>query len=165
MSDQVFAGRQPVEPTVEPTMRPNVEPPVEPPPEPVSGWAVGLALFAGIMMVTVGAFQALEGFVAILNDQFYVVTPNYTYNIDVTTWGWIHLLMGILAALAGCVVFTGKVWARVVGIVFAVLNAVSQFVFLPHYPVWSMLMIALDVAVIWALCVYGQRAASQSDYF
>jgi hypothetical protein len=151
MSDQVYTPHEPV---------------VEPPPEPPSGWAVGFALFAGIMMVMIGTFQALEGLVAILNDKFYVVTPNYTYDIDVTTWGWIHLVVGLLVAAAGFFVFSGQMWARVVGIAFAALNAVAQFVFLPHYPIWSLLMIVLDVFVIWALCVYGRRAAAdQSGYF
>jgi hypothetical protein len=132
--------------------------------EPVSGWAIGFALFAGVMMVMIGTFQAIEGLAAILNDKFYFVTRNYVYNIDVTAWGWIHLLLGILVGVAGFFVFTGQLWARIVGITFAVLNAIAQFLFLPHYPVWSLLMIALDVFVIWALCVYGRREAEQSGY-
>src|SRR4051812_7569566 len=126
MSDQVFA-RQPVEPAAE-SPRESAAP-VEPPPEPASGWAVGFALFGGIMMVMIGMFQALEGLVAILNDQFYVVAPNYVYDIDVTTWGWIHLLLGTLVGVAGFLVFSGQVWARAVGVGFAVLNAIAQFFF------------------------------------
>lgn len=167
MSDQVFA-RQPVEPAAEsPTESPTgpAAPVVEPPPEPVSGWAVGFALFGGIMMTMIGMFQALEGLVAILNDQFYVVAPNYVYDVDVTTWGWIHLLLGILVAVAGFFVFSGRVWARAIGIGFAVLNAVAQFVFLPYYPVWALLIITLDVFVIWALCVYGRRAAEGPAFY
>jgi hypothetical protein len=168
MSDQVFARRQQVEPQAGPpaeaTVEPPVEPAAEPPPAPVSGWAVGFALFGGLMMVMVGMFQALEGFVAILNDQFYVVTQSYTYGVDVTVWGWIHLVLGVLVAVAGFFVFTGSVWARAVGIGFAVLNAIAQFLFMPYYPVWSLLLIALDVCVIWALCVFGRRSAGQSAY-
>ena len=129
------------------------------PREPVSGWAVGLAMFAAVMMGVIGLFQILEGLAAIFKNQFFVVTPNYVYNIDVTIWGWIHLIIGILVFLAAFAIFSGQVWARAVGITFAVLNAISQFLFLPHYPLWSLLMIALDVAVIWALCVYGRDAA------
>jgi len=126
--------------------------------EPVSGWAVGLATFASVMIGVIGLFQILEGLAAIFKNQFFVVAPNYVYSIDVTVWGWIHLIIGILVFLAAFAIFSGQVWARAVGITFAVLNAISQFLFLPHYPVWSILMIALDVAVIWALCVYRRPA-------
>ncbi len=86
------------------------------------------------------------------------------YGFDVSAWGWTHLGLGILVAVAGMFVFTGHVWARAIGIASAVLNAISQFLFLPYYPVWSVVMIALDVAVIWALCVYGRRAAENAGY-
>lgn len=161
MSDQVFERRQPTAQAAGPAQ----EPTLPPEPEPVSGWAIGFTLFAGMMMVMIGVFQALEGLVAILNDEFYVVTPNYVYDLDVTTWGWIHLALGTIVGLAGFFVFTGHVWARAIGIAFAVLNAVSQFFFVPYYPVWSLLMIVLDVFVIWALCVYGRGAAERSGYF
>lgn len=131
--------------------------------EPVSSWAAGFAIFAGIMMVMIGTFQAIQGLAAIVKDQFYVVGRNYAFEVDVTTWGWIHLLLGILVGVAGFFVFSGQPWARAVGVTFAVLNAIAQFFFLPYYPVWSILMIALDVAVIWALCVYG-RDAVRSGY-
>ncbi|WP_433477030.1 DUF7144 family membrane protein [Spirillospora sp. CA-142024] len=127
-------------------------------------WATGLAVFAGVLMLMIGSFQALQGVAAIVKDQFYVVTPRYVYDFDVTAWGWTHLVLGILVALAGLFIFTGHVWARAVGIAFAAANAISQFLFLPYYPVWSVVMIALDVAVIWALCVYGRRAAEQTGY-
>jgi hypothetical protein len=170
MSDHVFERRQPaaqpVGSTAEPTSEPAGRPPeLEPIPEPVSGWAIGFALFGGIMMVMIGMFQAIEGLVAILNDEFYVITPNYVYDLDATTWGWIHLVMGTVVGLAGFFVFSGHVWARAIGIAFAVLNAIAQFLFLPYYPVWSLLMIVLDVFVVWALCVYGRRAVEQSGYF
>lgn len=132
--------------------------------EPAGGWAAGFAIFAGVMMVLIGSFQALQGLAAILRDQFYVVTPRYVYDFDVSAWGWVHLSLGILVAVAGLFVFTGHVWARAVGVAFAVVNAISQFLFLPYYPVWSVVMIALDVTVIWALCVYGRRAAGQAGY-
>jgi hypothetical protein len=134
------------------------------PEKPVSPWAAGFAWFAGVVMVIVGAFQAIQGVAAIVKDEFYVVTPNYAFDIDVTAWGWIHLVLGVLVFVAGFCVFTGQVWARAVGIIFAVLNAVAQFLFLPHYPVWSIVMIALDIAVIWALAVYGRSAATRSGF-
>jgi hypothetical protein len=118
---------------------------------PVSGWAIGGTVFAGVIMLLVGIFHAIAGLVAIFDDQFYVVTRNYTFEFDVTSWGWIHLIGGILVALAGAYVFSGATWARVVGITLAVLSAVANFFFIPYYPFWSILMIALAVWAIWAL--------------
>ncbi|WP_222871110.1 hypothetical protein [Nonomuraea sp. PA05] len=133
--------------------------------KPVSGWAVGGAIFAGTMMVMIGMFQAFEGLAAILQGEFYVVAPDYVYTFDVTVWGWIHLIVGTLAAVAGFFVFTGQLWARIVGIGLAVLNAIAQFLFMPYYPVWSLLMIAMDVLVIWALCLYHKGAIKDDDYY
>jgi hypothetical protein len=118
---------------------------------PVSGWAVGGTVFAGVIMLMVGAFHAIAGLVALLDDQFYVVTRNYTYSFDVTGWGWVHLIGGIVVALAGGYVFSGATWARVVGVTLAVLSATLNFFFIPYYPFWSIVMIALAVWVIWAL--------------
>ncbi|MFG2006270.1 hypothetical protein ACGFNU_44695 [Spirillospora sp. NPDC048911] len=124
-----------------------------------SGWTVGFVLFAGIMMIMSGVFEAIAGFAAILEDEFYVTTPNYAYEFDATVWGWIHLALGIVVAAAGAGVMAGQVWARVVGIGMAVLSAIANFFFIPYYPFWSLVMIALDVFVIWALCVYGRDEA------
>jgi hypothetical protein len=117
----------------------------------VSGWAVGGTVFAGVIMLLVGSFHAIAGFVAILDDQFYVVARNYTYSFDVTGWGWIHLIAGILLVLGGAYVFSGATWARVLGMTLAVLSAIANFFFIPYYPFWSLLMIALDVFIIWSL--------------
>jgi len=125
----------------------------------VSGWAFGFAAFAGAIMLMVGIFQAFAGIAAIFNDEFFVVGRNYTFDLDVTAWGWIHLIIGVIVALAGIAVYTGATWARAVGIVLAILSAVANFFFIPYYPVWSVLIIALDIAVIWALTVYDRDAA------
>jgi hypothetical protein len=117
----------------------------------VSGWAVGGTVFAGVIMLLVGSFHAIAGFVAILDDQFYVVARNYTYSFDVTGWGWIHLIAGILLVLGGAYVFSGATWARVLGMTLAVLSAIANFFFIPYYPFWSLLMIALDVFIVWSL--------------
>jgi hypothetical protein len=117
----------------------------------VSGWAVGGTVFAGVILVLVGVFHLIAGLVAILDDQFYVVTRNYTYNLDVTGWGWIHLIAGGLVVLAGMYVFSGATWARIVGITLAVLSAIANFFFIPYYPFWSLTIIALDVWVVWSL--------------
>lgn len=123
------------------------------------GWASGLTVFAGALMVIAGVWHALVGIAALVRDAVFVVTPRYIYAVDLAVWGWIYLLLGILVAVAGVAVFSGQVWARVIGIGLAGLSLVANFVFLPHYPIWSLLAIALDVAVIWALAVYRREPA------
>jgi hypothetical protein len=111
------------------------------------------------MLLLIGVFQALDGLVAIFNDSFFVVTKNYTFDLDVTAWGWIHLILGILLIFAGWGIFTGKAWAGIAGITLAVLSAVANFFFIPYYPFWSILVIGLDVWVIWALTRPGVAEA------
>jgi hypothetical protein len=120
-----------------------------------SGWAVGFIMFAAIMMIMVGVFQALQGLVAIFENEFYAATRNYLFKFDATTWGWIHLLIGLLVAFAGWGLLSGRTWARAAAIVLALLSAISNFLFIPYYPFWSLLIIALDVFVIWAIAAHG----------
>jgi hypothetical protein len=120
-----------------------------------SGWAVGFILFAAIMMLMVGVFQALQGLVAIFENEFYVATRNYLFQFDATTWGWIHLILGLLVAFAGWGLLSGRTWARAAAIALAVLSAISNFLFIPYYPFWSLLIIALDIFVIWAVAAHG----------
>ena len=117
----------------------------------VSGWAIGGITFAGTMLILIGIFQAIDGLVAIFNDDFFLATQNYTFNLDTTAWGWIHLLLGIVMVLAGWSIFAGKTWAAVVALTLAMLSALANFFFIPYYPLWSLVMIALDCWVIWAL--------------
>ena len=121
-----------------------------------SGWAVGWTGFAGIMMVLGGIWWIFAGIVALANDTFYVVGPEYIFQFDVTTWGWIHLLLGIVILLAGFYVFTGAVWARTVGVIIGVLWALFAFAWLPWYPIWGILLISISVFVIWALTMHGR---------
>ena len=121
-----------------------------------SGWAVGFIMFAAIMMIMVGIFQALQGLIAIFENEFYVATRNYLFQFDATTWGWIHLLVGLVVAFAGWGLLSGRTWARVVGITLAVLSAIANFLFLPYYPFWALTVITLDVFVIWALTAHGR---------
>jgi hypothetical protein len=130
--------------------------------EETSGWAVGFILFAAIMMIMSGIFQALDGLVALFNDTFYVTTRNYTFQFDVTAWGWIHLILGIVVALAGWGLLSGRTWARVVGITVVVLSAIANFLWLPYYPFWALTIIALDVFVIWALAAHGRDVRGDS---
>lgn len=124
-----------------------------------SGWAIGGIVFAAAAMLIVGCWQAIMGLAAIINDDFYVVTSNYAFDLDVTAWGWIHLIVGALVALAGLALFAGKTWGAIVATVLAGLSAVVNFFFIPYYPFWSLLIIALDVWVIWALTRPGAARA------
>jgi hypothetical protein len=117
----------------------------------VSGWAYGGLSFAATMFILIGIFQAIAGLVAIIDDQFYVVTENYTFDLDVSAWGWIHLLIGLALIMTGYFLYARAAWAGIVALVLAVLSAVANFFFIPYYPFWSILVIALDVWVIWAL--------------
>ena len=130
----------------------------------VSGWAVGLIVFAAAIMILVGAFQIISGLAAIFEDQFFVVTANYLFDLDVTAWGWIHLLLGIILVFAGWGIFSGATWARATGMGLAILSAIANFFFIPYYPIWSIVIIALDIAVIWALAVWDRDTARAGSY-
>jgi hypothetical protein len=117
----------------------------------VPRWALGAIAFAAAMMVLIGVFQALAGLVALLNDEFYVVARNYTFDLDVTAWGWIHLIVGILLLVTGLGLFGRRTWAGVTAIMLCMLSALSNFFFIPYYPIWAVLLIGLTVWVIWAL--------------
>ena len=120
-----------------------------------SGTAVGFILFAAIMMIMVGVFQAIQGLVGIFENEFYVATRNYLFQFDATTWGWIHLLVGLIVAFAGWGLLSGRTWARAVAITVALLSAIANFAFIPYYPFWSLLIITLDIFVIWAVAAHG----------
>jgi hypothetical protein len=124
-----------------------------------AGWVVGMSAFAVIIMVMIGIFHAVEGLAALFTNEIYLVGPRYVFAFDLTAWGWIHLLLGILLIVAGFGIRTGQLWARSVGIGFVALSMIGNFLFLPYYPAWSLLIIALDFFVIWALCVYNEDAA------
>jgi hypothetical protein len=134
-------------------MSTQTQPRQEPPQ--VSGWAVGGIAFAATIMVLIGVFQALAGLVAIVDDQFYVVTQNYTFDLDVTVWGWIHLLVGLGILAVGFGLFARKAWAGVAAIILCMLSAVLNFFFIPYYPIWALLVIGLDIWVIWSITRSG----------
>lgn len=119
----------------------------------------GWIMFAGVMMITIGIFQAFIGLVALINDEFYVVTPDYLLQFDATTWGWIHLIVGLIVLASGFGVFSGNVLARTVGVLVALGSMLSNFAWLPWYPIWAITIIVIDVLVIWALTVHGRALA------
>ena len=124
-----------------------------------SGMAVGFIAFAAVMMIMMGTFEVFNGLAAIIKDDFFVQLPNYAFNIDVTTWGWVHLILGALTVAAGFALFSGAIWARTIGVVLAVLVAIENFAYVPFYPVWSILVITTSVIVIWALTAHGRDVA------
>ena len=126
-------------------------PPIEPTPRP--GWP-GMTTFAGVMLIIAGAFDVIEGLVALFRNEVYAAGREYVFAFDLTTWGWTHLIVGAVVAAAGFAVLSGQVWGRSVGVALAVLSMLANFLFIPYYPVWSLLIIALNFFVIWALIAY-----------
>ena len=126
-----------------------------------STWAMGYATFAGVALILGGIFQALVGIAALANDNYLVVTQDYAFRFNVTSWGWIHLVLGLVVLFAGIGIFSGSVVARTIGVFVAVLSAGVHFMFMPYQPIWSAIVIALDVAIIWALTAHGRDIAEE----
>ena len=126
-----------------------------------SGWAAGWMAFAAIMMVIQGAWWLTAGLVAVVDDQFFVVGQEYIFRFDTTTWGWIHLITGAVVLAAGIGLFTGRTWARVVGVLVAAVAMLVAFAWLPYYPLWAVLFIAASSAVIWVLTMHGHALDAQ----
>jgi hypothetical protein len=120
-------------------------------------FALGWTLFAACLMVFGGLMSIFEGIAAIVNNTRYVVTGDYVFKFNVTGWGWLHLALGIVLMVAGLALFTGAVWARVVGVVAAGFGMIVNFLWLPYYPFWAIVLIAIDVFVIWALTAGTHR--------
>lgn len=120
-----------------------------------SGWAVGLTVTAALFLVLGGAFQFFQGLAAVIKGSVFVSTQETIYEFNVTTWGWIHLILGALVVLTGFALLAGATWARVAGIVFAILAAIANFLWIPYQPIWSVLIIVLCIASIWAMTVVG----------
>ena len=129
-----------------------------------SFWTTGAVLFAGVMLLVIGIFQAIQGLSAILDDEVAVVTENYVFELDLTAWGWIHLLLGVLVLFAGIALMAGRTWGRIVALILAVLSMIANFAYVPFYPFWSILMIAIAVWVIWVLTTrWGQVTGVPGD--
>ena len=116
-----------------------------------AGAAKGFTIFAAVILMLSGILNFFEGLGAIINGHFYVVLPNYAFNVSVASWGWWHLILGIVVFAAGACLVMDMLWARIAGVVLAGISAVVNFLYIPYSPVWSVVIIALDVFVIWAL--------------
>ena len=118
--------------------------------------AVGIITAAAVVLILAGVLNAMQGVVALATNEFYVVTQRWLFQFDVTTWGWVHILLGLIAAATGVALLTGAFWARLLGVIIAAVSIVANFLWLPYYPVWALIIIAFDVFVIWALTTHGQ---------
>jgi hypothetical protein len=123
--------------------------------------AVGVLTFAGLLMIMVGIFHAIQGVVALFNNSFYVVGEEYLFKVDVTAYGWIHIILGLVVAGAGFGLFRGAVWARTVAVIVASVSMVASFVSIPYYPIWSVMLIIFDVFVIWAAILHGRDIVNE----
>lgn len=123
----------------------------------VTGW-VGWVYFAALLLLFTGIFHLISGFTALLNDTFFVVGPENLVLFDFTTWGWVHLLLGLFLVCTGVALFGGSAWARVVAVVLTSINFIVQFAFLEAYPLWSIIIMILDLVVLYALIVHGSEA-------
>jgi hypothetical protein len=123
-----------------------------------SYWAAGWATFAGLMLIMLGIFHAISGLAEVIDPDAYVVgvSDDYVFRLSSDAWGWIHLIGGIIVFFAGFAVFRGAVWGRTVGVIIALVSAAAAFAWLPFAPVSAIAIIAIDIAVIWALTAHGR---------
>ena len=117
------------------------------------------AVFAGVLLMISGIMNVFQGITAIATDDVYRQIGNYTFKFSTTSWGWIHLVLGAALFVVGLGLFSQSAWAGVGALVVAMLSAVANFFFIPYYPIWALVLIALDVWVIWALCVWDRGSA------
>jgi len=121
-----------------------------------TGWT-GWITFAGVMMIIGGALNLFYGIIAAVNDEWVVFTNRGDVYLDVSEWGWVHIILGAIVLLSGIGVFSGNILARTVGVIVASISLVANFFFLPVYPIWSLIVITIDVLVIWALTAHGRE--------
>jgi hypothetical protein len=123
--------------------------------------ATGGATFAGVLLLVNGILAIFQGISAIAKDDVYARIGDYVYKINLTGWGWILLILGVIAAITGWGILSRASWARPVGIALASLSLIAQFLFLPYQPLWSIIVMAINVFVIWALASYDPEPTRQ----
>ncbi|MGW7369317.1 DUF7144 family membrane protein [Streptomyces sp. NPDC054841] len=120
-------------------------------------WAAGGVLFAGVLMMVTGVISIFEGIAGIARDEVYTRIAGYVFAWDLTAWGWVHLILGIIVAVTGLGILKNMQWSRYAGVFLASLNIVVQFLFLPYQPVWAIFSMAISVFIIWALVAAESR--------
>ncbi|SEM34431.1 DUF7144 family membrane protein [Streptacidiphilus jiangxiensis] len=115
------------------------------------GWAAGATVFAGVLLLINGTLGILQGASAVSKDKIYIATARYVYQFDLTGWGWVQIALGAVAVVVGVGLLADQTWARWAGIVIAALSLVGQFLWLPYYPFWAIVVMAIDVFIIWGL--------------
>jgi len=123
-----------------------------------SYWAAGWSAFAGIMLIMLGLFHAISGLAEVVDPDTYLVgvSNDYVFKLSSDAWGWIHLIGGVIVFFAGFAIFRGAVWGRTVGVIIALVSGLAAFAWLPFAPVSAIVIIAIDIAVIWALTAHGR---------
>lgn len=132
-----------------------------PAPESVSGsaWAAGGVMFAGVLLLVDGVLGVLKGIAAIAEDDVYSRIGDYVFEFNLTAWGWIHLVLGVILAVTGWGILMGAAWARALGVALASLGIIADFIWLPYQPIWALVSIGIAVFVIWALCTDRTKPA------
>ncbi|MFF4318179.1 hypothetical protein [Streptomyces sp. NPDC001568] len=128
-------------------------------PSPTHAHTSGTTVFAAALMIFGGIMAIFEGIAAISRDGLFLMTRHYVFRLSLTGWGWIHVILGAILVLAGCAVLSGALWARYFGVAIAGLGAIANFLWLPYYPLWALVLIAINVFIIWALCTGMHREA------
>lgn len=128
-------------------------------PRPWHGPTSGTTVVAAAFMIFGGAMAIFEGIAAIAKDDLFIRTRHYVFELSLTGWGWIHLILGVIIVLAGCAVLNGALWARYFGVVVCGLGAIANFLWIPYYPLWSMVLVAVNLFIVWALCAGMHREA------
>ena len=132
---------------------------------PVTGWVVWM-FFAGAILVLVGVFQVIDGLVSLFRNELFSVRPaSLPLDVSYTVWGWTHIVLGVLMVPLGYAVLSARPWARFTAIGLAVLSALVHFAFVPAYPAWSLLVIALDLLVVYALAVHGGELRMGREHY
>lgn len=126
---------------------------------PKHAWMNGYTVFAVSIMLVLGLWQVLAGLTAVVRDGLYVTTTTYTYAFNTSVWGWLVVLLGVLIAGTGIAVLQGRSWGDTAAIVLACLIMVANFLLIPFYPIWPLLIIALAITLLWALTTPGREVA------
>src|SRR5690606_13725571 len=125
--------------------------------------AAGVSIGASILLLTVGLLQLFQGISAVVNDDLFIVGPDYVYQFDTTAWGWVHIVLGVVLIVSAFGLMTGATWGRVAAITLLAVSIVANFLSLPYYPYWALLIIALDIVVIWAISTWRPDSTTRPD--